>query len=484
MITIDTGFNQRGLQELTLFPFDDLSLPFVHNLKLTLQQVRKYPGNPVLRYGDPGEPDQGGATFYGTVLREGDLFRMWYLAISPRGHFSKDCFFPAWHGYAESPDGIHWEKPKLGLVEFEGSKENNLVWPRKPVRLYYQGKGTGEMYDKDKYHPSLDYPGIIFDPEDPDPDRRYKMVYVDHDHDSHFEPNGSPANGFFCATSSDGFDWREVPGNPQIPTKYEVSSLYKFNGCYHAIGQQFSPWIYNRDGSVNSHRTSMVYRSADFETWEQGGVIGFDRSREGSTEDTHMGPAMFNKGNVLVGLYGQFHTASEILDYRGDLGLIVSNNGLHFREPVPGFKVIPQEYEGRKWDPTGRGRQAIVQGNGILNVGDETWIWYGTWGDFDQAGLAKLEKERFGCLELARNESEGYEWSSSIAAEGKAARLFLNVDGVSEACPLRVALNDAAGCPLPGYSGDQCVPVTEAGSRLPLDPFLARSGPRTAPGNV
>ena len=126
MITIDTGFNQRGLQELTLFPFDDLSLPFVHNLKLTLQQVRKYPGNPVLRYGDPGEPDQGGATFYGTVLREGDLFRMWYLAISPRGHFSKDCFSPAWHGYAESPDGIHWEKPKLGLVEFEGSKENNL----------------------------------------------------------------------------------------------------------------------------------------------------------------------------------------------------------------------------------------------------------------------------------------------------------------------------------------------------------------------
>jgi len=213
-------------------------------------------------------------------------------------------------------------------------------------------------------------------------------------------------------------------------------------------------------------------------------VIGFDRSREGKTEDTHMGPAMFNKSNVLVGLYGQFHIAPEIRDYRGDLGLIVSNNGLHFREPVPGFKVIPQEYEGRKWDPTGRGRQAIVQGNGILNVGDETWIWYGTWGDFGQAGLAKLEKERFGCLELARNESEGYEWSSSIAAEGKAARLFLNVDGVSEACPLRVALNDAAGCPLPGYSGDQCVPVTEAGSRLPLDPFLARSGPRTAPGNV
>ena len=30
--------------------------------------------------------------------------------------------------YAESRDGIHWEKPKLGLFEFNGSNENNIVW--------------------------------------------------------------------------------------------------------------------------------------------------------------------------------------------------------------------------------------------------------------------------------------------------------------------------------------------------------------------
>jgi len=31
-------------------------------------------------------------------------------------------------GYAESTDGIRWEKLRLGLIEFQGSKENNLVW--------------------------------------------------------------------------------------------------------------------------------------------------------------------------------------------------------------------------------------------------------------------------------------------------------------------------------------------------------------------
>ena len=30
-------------------------------------------------------------------------------------------------GYAESDDGVHWVKPSLGLVEFEGSRENNKI---------------------------------------------------------------------------------------------------------------------------------------------------------------------------------------------------------------------------------------------------------------------------------------------------------------------------------------------------------------------
>jgi hypothetical protein len=29
--------------------------------------------------------------------------------------------------YATSKDGIHWEKPELGLIGFEGSKENSTV---------------------------------------------------------------------------------------------------------------------------------------------------------------------------------------------------------------------------------------------------------------------------------------------------------------------------------------------------------------------
>jgi hypothetical protein len=34
--------------------------------------------------------------------------------------------------YAESRDGIRWEKPKLRIHDYNGSKENNIVYPAEP----------------------------------------------------------------------------------------------------------------------------------------------------------------------------------------------------------------------------------------------------------------------------------------------------------------------------------------------------------------
>ena len=60
---------------------------------------------------------------YVTILRDDDKYRMYYQV---------------WNGYpddteglevcyAESTDGINWVKPSLGLHEFEGSRDNNLL---------------------------------------------------------------------------------------------------------------------------------------------------------------------------------------------------------------------------------------------------------------------------------------------------------------------------------------------------------------------
>ena len=35
---------------------------------------------------------------------------------------------PSVIAYAESSDGIHWTRPSLKLYEFNGSRDNNIVW--------------------------------------------------------------------------------------------------------------------------------------------------------------------------------------------------------------------------------------------------------------------------------------------------------------------------------------------------------------------
>ena len=60
--------------------------------------------------------------------------------------------------------------------------------------------------------------------------------------------------------------------------------------------------------------------------------------------------------NVCLGVYGQWHHPIGEGDpqYRGedvsvDLGLIISNDGLHFRDPAPGFTFLRRDQE-LTWD--------------------------------------------------------------------------------------------------------------------------------------
>jgi hypothetical protein len=70
------------------------------------------------------EWERGGITSYATVLWAPDhrQFRLYYVPV---------CFVGGQLTFrlalATSGDGIHWEKPDLGVVEFNGSRHNNIV---------------------------------------------------------------------------------------------------------------------------------------------------------------------------------------------------------------------------------------------------------------------------------------------------------------------------------------------------------------------
>ena len=87
----------------------------LEGLELRLQQPR--PEGIAIEYDQPWEDR---LAFYTTVLKDGDIYRMYYRCRLTRPRLT--C-------YAESRDGIHWTKPHLGLVEVDGSTANNVILP-------------------------------------------------------------------------------------------------------------------------------------------------------------------------------------------------------------------------------------------------------------------------------------------------------------------------------------------------------------------
>ena len=102
--------------------------------------------------------------------------------------------------YATSQDGIHWDKPSLGLIEFEGNKDNNIVLMANCM-----------MHD----------PAPIMDRIDPDPQRRYKAVWWGGRKDPS-QKNGWQL-GHCVGFSPDGIHWHEHPENPVWPGDAEVA---------------------------------------------------------------------------------------------------------------------------------------------------------------------------------------------------------------------------------------------------------------------
>jgi hypothetical protein len=67
------------------------------------------------------------ASGYATIIKDGDKIRMYYRGGPADASAGKGEGSTSYFCMAESKDGITWVKPNFGLVEFEGSKNNNIL---------------------------------------------------------------------------------------------------------------------------------------------------------------------------------------------------------------------------------------------------------------------------------------------------------------------------------------------------------------------
>jgi hypothetical protein len=461
MPPIRTPASGVSVDEATLFAFDDVAIPFTHNLRLSMHQPRKHPANPVLPRGKPGMPDEFGAQFYGSILRDNGKFRMWYVAVDTGLTQSSSYTTSLRQAYAESDDGIHWRKPSLGLVEYRGNRDNNLVLVD-PCQL-------GAVNLK-----------VIHEPDDPDPSRRYKMTNL-----TWWMRDGSRGSGTLAAlVSGDGLRWKlavdTTPVDGMLPLEGVVlphyhaeaaGGLYKWDGMYYATGQTHVD--VHATGTIG--RAVTTFRSPDFVNWSETKNLAFVREGQhspfdlGTGEETHEGIAVWNRGNVLLGVSGLWHGDPEWAGTTIDLSLVLSNDGLRFREPIPGHVFLERGDDGL-WDQGG-----LIQGQGFENVDDETYIYYGAWDprpglDFKPRGglgLSTVPRDRLGSLSPIVNTSDASLVTSAVESDG-AIRLWVNADGLSADTWLSIELLDAQERPLPGYSGKDAARVDVPGLRQPV----------------
>ena len=186
--------------------FDDYCLEELAGVRRHLNKAKKHPANPLLTSGDPNDLFYA----YGNVLydEEQKQFRMWYHRRTFWGHTAEkkgDKLDTNCH--ATSEDGIHWERSKLDIFQHDKVDVSDAV-----------------TMENDMYIG----PTVFFTPDDPDPERRYRMlVYIgDELWKGMIDRKTAFKAGYGVLFSPDGLHWKEYELNPVIQGSDITSCFY------------------------------------------------------------------------------------------------------------------------------------------------------------------------------------------------------------------------------------------------------------------
>ncbi|MBN1641056.1 MAG: hypothetical protein JXA09_07460 [Anaerolineae bacterium] len=434
---------------------------------------------PVLASGS--DVDAAGASIYGSVIRDGGVFRMWYQAW-PRDWDGRDVVAVA---CAESDDGLTWRRPVYGLVECCGSRANHLT-------------------DLPFHSPS-----VIVDPDAP-PERRYLAFgYADPTKMDRYAQRVT-RRGYYVAHSADGVHWLLDGDEPQWPSADVITAAWN-----PAAGCALVAFKNNLRVRGMSRRSFFTAEWAGGQATppvsalipeEQDDLVAQAR---GLHSADYYGVGLMPLDGMTVGFLWNFrhqlplgYSDAHLFHYghtgRVDLSLVYqTERGGRWRH-VPGRPDWLCAEDAPRW-----ANGALYTASSPIEVGDETWFYFT--GSLDRHGWCgkgvsyrEWRQEmaqaggwaRIGLARWPRNRLMGY-WarlreyvrlSPAPAACGAASALTLNAV-VEPGGSVRARLIDAADrAPLPGYDWADAVPLTADALAAPLR-WREREGlPTTAKG--
>ncbi len=401
---------------------DSRIIGFTENVSLVPGNVIKDPNNPLFveeYWSDP--PKIWEARYdnlYPNVIydEKDQLFKIWYKCFIrdaasesvPVKERLKHEYSTAGAGrkrgilYAWSEDGINWIKPSLGLVEFMGSSENNIV------KLNFEG-------------------GVFKDKQESDPKRRYKM----------FGRIDRPERHMAVAFSEDGLVWSDPHPWPENNVQGDAHN--------NAI---WSPGLNKYIGITRTwkdrQRIAVRTESENFINWTETEEI---LRGKGIHEQVYSMP-IFHYANVYIGLPSILNEDDTV-----DTELAWSPDTRNWYRISPGSAFIPRggnlsDYPCSDYDA------GCIYASVPVIKNDEILIYYG--------GSNHYHTDwREGSLNLARIRPDGF--AGYITANSDTGRIKTNLFDVAgsdfrisadidQQGFLKVAVIDEAGIPVPGYT--------------------------------
>ncbi len=246
-------------------------------------------------------------------------------------------------GHATSEDGIQWEKPLLGLVEFEGARDNNVC------RLEPFGRPLKALH-------------VVDDSRQRPPERRFEAVGVNSYHE-----DGATYGGWGgIAYSADGATWHHVEGGTREgagggnPSCVWDENLGRYAMFHRQIIERAMPHRY----ATSIGRYIVRQESEDLVEWSPR-----------KTVFNPMDPKWPEVESMMVfrheGIYFGFPQMLEN-EIRGEveIHLVTSRDGYRWEHPFPDEAFVPRGPRGDFDD--------MITWFGLMVVhDDQTKIYYG-----------------------------------------------------------------------------------------------------------
>lgn len=401
---------------------DDWLIDDWQNVSLQLTQPRQ---EEIVWVNEP--PCEGATSCYFNVIQDGAQTRLYYRGVND----TSVC-------YAESEDGIHFERPQFNLYNFDGNKKNNIV---------FQGSDENS-FASHNFAPFLDANPDVLEEE------RYKAV------GGHIRSDGTE-RVLYAFSSPDGIHWKKWRDEPII-TEGQFDSLNAAfwdtaAGVYRCYSRLWIP----ADNSpipvggvpvLKGLRGIQSCTSRDFIHWstpQAHRYSGAIQPEEFYTNATVPAP---NAPHILLSFPMRFVAHRQKNDIFGqdavcDAVFMSSRDGVHWDRTF-GEAWIRPGLDQRNWTD-----RSNMTARGIAVTSPEEFSVYVSehyrWPD---NRLRRYSIRRDGFASLHAGAQEG-EWTTRpLTFTGKQLQLNYSTSAVGS---IRVEVQDEAGKPLPGFELEQ-----------------------------